>query len=216
MRWVAVAVGVVGILSGLACSSGSEDPSAITEASTTSTTTATSVAAPVPTTAPAGVTIFDFAEPGSIGGWSTVNDTVMGGVSNSSVTWEEGALLFAGSVSLENNGGFTSVVSPVVTGLGAPVVGAEALVLTGQGDGREYVVQLRAASGGQLWTQTFTSPTALAEVVLPLGGFVASDFMLDLVAPAPVDVAAVDRLAIYLTDGQAGPFRLDVRRISAR
>jgi len=137
-------------------------------------------------------------------------------VSNSSIAWEDGALVFAGSVSLENNGGFTSAVSPVVPGWAEAASGATALVVTGQGDGRQYVVQLRSTTTGQQWTQSFTSPTDLAEVVLPLEGFEASDFRLEPVAPVPVDLAVVDRLAIYLTDGQAGPFRLSVSRIAAR
>jgi hypothetical protein len=44
--------------------------------------------------------------------WYSVNDTVMGGRSSGTTAYKENALLFQGSVSFENNGGFASVRSP--------------------------------------------------------------------------------------------------------
>ena len=44
--------------------------------------------------------------------WTTVNDPVMGGLSTSAVSFRDGGLVFSGSISLENNGGFTSARSP--------------------------------------------------------------------------------------------------------
>ena len=43
--------------------------------------------------------------------WYVVNDGVMGGLSNSSITFDQESMLFTGNVSLENNGGFASVRS---------------------------------------------------------------------------------------------------------
>jgi len=43
--------------------------------------------------------------------WFSVNDTVMGGQSAGRTSYEKDALLFAGDVSFENNGGFASVRS---------------------------------------------------------------------------------------------------------
>ena len=55
-------------------------------------------------------TLFDFKKGANIGDWWIVNDTVMGGRSNSSFRLTtEGHGLFSGTVSLENNGGFSSV-----------------------------------------------------------------------------------------------------------
>ena len=58
-----------------------------------------------------GIELFDFsaAEPS----WYTVDDNVMGGISNSSVVidTEEHSLSFTGAVSLEKNGGFVSTRS---------------------------------------------------------------------------------------------------------
>ena len=189
---------------------------------TTAVTTSTTGIPTTTTTVPVGGTLFDFAEPASVAGWSNVDDTVMGGVSASSASWENGALVFAGEVSLENNGGFTSVVSPTVPGLaaaGTPPGGlpAGSILLTGTGDGRTYTLQLRSGEGARRqWTQPFTMPETADTIELPVGGFIATDFMLDPVAPAPVDLAVVDAVAIYLVDGQAGPFRLEVTSIGIR
>ena len=177
--------------------------------STTSTSTTT-------TTTPPGVTLFSFEAPDSVSGWSNVNDTVMGGISTSSAVWESGALVFAGAVSLANNGGFTSLVSPVSGDVGAAMAGAGEIVVAGQGDGRSYVLQLRSDVTGRRWTQTFTPPTTPGEVVLALSAFEASDFRLDPIAPALVDVSSLDGMTFYSVDGQEGPFRLELTRIASR
>ncbi len=44
--------------------------------------------------------------------WQIVNDGIMGGQSYGRISLKENSLYFDGSVSLENNGGFTMVVSP--------------------------------------------------------------------------------------------------------
>jgi NADH dehydrogenase [ubiquinone] 1 alpha subcomplex assembly factor 1 len=55
--------------------------------------------------------IFDFGENKDFGRWSIINDGVMGGLSQSKATLEGDAVLFAGNVSLKNNGGFVSLRS---------------------------------------------------------------------------------------------------------
>jgi hypothetical protein len=44
--------------------------------------------------------------------WYSVNDTVMGGRSSGTTNYKKDILVFEGSVSFENNGGFASVRSP--------------------------------------------------------------------------------------------------------
>lgn len=168
------------------------------------------------TTTPPGVTVFSFETPDSVSGWSNVNDTVMGGISTSSAVWEPGALVFAGAVSLANNGGFTSLVSPVSGDVGSAMAGAGEIVVAGQGDGRSYVLQLRSDITGRRWTQTFTPPTNPGEVVLALSAFEASDFRLNPIGSAPVDVSSLDGMTFYSVDGQEGPFRLELTRIASR
>lgn len=56
------------------------------------------------------VTIFDFNENSSLTKWRIVNDSVMGGISTSSIKInQQGNGVFSGTVSTKNNGGFASV-----------------------------------------------------------------------------------------------------------
>jgi len=55
---------------------------------------------------------FDFGNGKNGQEWRVVNDGVMGGLSRGKVEFTENSFIFSGSVSLENNGGFTSFRSP--------------------------------------------------------------------------------------------------------
>ncbi|RPA69661.1 CIA30 family protein [Cyclobacteriaceae bacterium YHN15] len=55
--------------------------------------------------------VFDFGKNKDFGSWRIINDGVMGGLSQSKATLEGDAVLFAGNVSLKNNGGFVSLRS---------------------------------------------------------------------------------------------------------
>ena len=205
-----VAILAVGGLVATGCgSSDSPAPTTSTAAPTTSSTTT-----PAPTvTVEAPVVLYDFGSPEAVDGWTTVNDTVMGGVSTATVTWNEGALVFAGTVSLDNNGGFTSVVGPPDGALGAASPSTAGLSLVGTGDGKTYVAQLRTTSGG--FIQRFaTAPGQAAVWELPFDGFTPVDFMLDpRPAAPPLDPASITQIAIYLLDGQEGPFTLSLTEI---
>jgi len=57
--------------------------------------------------------MFDFGEGKDFGRWAIINDGVMGGLSQSQAQVTGDALLFKGSVSLKNNGGFVSLRGPM-------------------------------------------------------------------------------------------------------
>ncbi|WP_339883109.1 CIA30 family protein [Polaribacter vadi] len=55
-------------------------------------------------------TIFEFSKQSNISSWKVVDDVVMGGVSSGNFEInEEGNGLYTGEISLENNGGFSSL-----------------------------------------------------------------------------------------------------------
>jgi hypothetical protein len=84
--------------------------------------------------------IIDFKDLSEKGQWERVNDVVMGGVSGSRFTVEEGIALFQGEVSLENYGGFASIRSlPRDFGL----EGCNGLIVRVRGDGKSYRLRLR-------------------------------------------------------------------------
>ena len=87
--------------------------------------------------------LFEFTSPVASKDWQSVNDGVMGGVSEgrSKIT-ENKTLEFFGNLSLENNGGFASVRSrPKKLGLKQ----GDTIVARLRGDGREYTLNLYVA-----------------------------------------------------------------------
>lgn len=85
--------------------------------------------------------LYDFSKTATLDGWYTVNDDVMGGRSTCSFKLnEQGNAVFQGQVSLENNGGFSSVHYrfPAVE-----TTGYNFLLLRVKGDGKRYQVRLK-------------------------------------------------------------------------
>ena len=163
--------------------------------------------------------VLRFAGSGSATGWTSVDDTVMGGRSDSTVAWRDGALVFAGTVSLENNGGFSSARSPFDPAIGSAMGDATELLLDAAGDGKTYVLQLRSQpSGRALHIARFSTTAGTAEThVLRLDRFEPVGFRLDRLPGAPgVDPAAVVQVSLYVLDKQAGPFSLAIRSLDAR
>ena len=84
-------------------------------------------------------TLFDFTGADAAKEWQTVNDGVMGGVSEGKFKiTDKKTMEFFGTLSLENNGGFASVRTK------AKKLGLEkgdTLVAKVRGDGREYIAE---------------------------------------------------------------------------
>ena len=174
------------------------------------------------TTLPSGAArrpVLRFADPASVSGWITVDDTVMGGRSDGDVRWAGGALVFAGVVSLENNGGFSSVRSPFDPAIGAAIGDADELLLDVTGDGKTYVLQLRSGPAGQwLHIARFTTAAGQARTeVLSIDAFEPVGSRLDpRPSTPPLDPATVVQVTVYVLDKQVGPFSLALRSLDAR
>jgi NADH dehydrogenase [ubiquinone] 1 alpha subcomplex assembly factor 1 len=85
--------------------------------------------------------LFDFSKNSKPDRWQVVNDGVMGGLSKGTFkVGENGTAFFSGTVSLENNGGFSSV--NYNTGK-TEVEGYTTLALYLKGDGKKYQVRIR-------------------------------------------------------------------------
>jgi len=164
------------------------------------------------------VVLVAFDNPAAVDGWTTVNDPVMGGLSTSTVAFGDGALVFSGNISLDNNGGFASARSPQDPGIGQRATGATSIGVRARGDGKTYV--FRVDSAGQPWSyiQRFsTEAGAWRTYELPVGDFQAVGMRLDPAPYAPqiMDPATVSRVSIYILDKQQGPFALTVSAINA-
>lgn len=140
-----------------------------------------------------------------------VNDGVMGGRSTSRVSAANGALTFEGEVSLANNGGFASCRGPV-----AIPVGKDALLLTVRGDGQRYRLTLKRddAPGTPQYQASFVAPREGQTVRFTPGDFVAS-FRGRRVDAPPLRFEDMRYVGLLIADQQAGPFRIEVRRLDA-
>lgn len=170
---------------------------------------------PRPAAPAAGQSVLvDLGDPAAVATWTTVNDPVMGGRSTSTVSFGDGGLVFSGTISLENNGGFASARGPVDPEIGLRAAGATSLRVRALGDGKTYLLKVET---GQPWTyvQRFSTEAGVRRIYdLPVGGFQAVGRFLDpLPIAPPMDPSAISRVAFYILDKQDGPFQLVVNAI---
>jgi len=160
--------------------------------------------------------LIDFTSGPSPASWQIVNDDVMGGVSSSRFqATTNGAGIFRGEVSLENNGGFASVrLRPSVR----DVTGHAAFVLRVRGDGRRYkfIVRTDVDFNGVNYQQTFaTKKGEWEEHRLQFEEFVPT-FRGRVQSGVPAfNPAKIESVGFLISDKQAGPFRLEIAWIKA-
>ncbi|WP_051660379.1 CIA30 family protein [Mycolicibacterium aromaticivorans] len=150
--------------------------------------------------------------------WTTVNDPVMGGRSTSKVAYADGGLVFSGTISLENNGGFASARSPEDPDIGRRATGATSIRLRAVGDGKTYV--LRVGAAGQPWSYIQRFPTQAGvqrTYELPVGAFQPVGMRLDPApqAPSTLDPSSISQVSVYILDEQQGPFAITITGIDA-
>jgi len=165
-----------------------------------------------------GTPLLDLNDPGQVASWTTINDPVMGGLSTSKVSFGNGGLVFSGSISLENNGGFASARSPQDPEIGRRAAGAKSLRVRAVGDGKTYL--LRVGTAGQPWSyvQRFSTEAAVERIYdLPVADFRAVGMRLDPApgAPQTLDPAGISQISLYILDKQQGPFELTVSAVGA-
>ena len=165
-----------------------------------------------------GTPLLDLNDPGQVASWTTINDPVMGGLSTSKVSFGNGGLVFSGSISLENNGGFASARSPQNPEIGRRAAGAKSLRVRAVGDSKTYL--LRVGTAGQPWSyvQRFSTEAAVERIYdLPVADFRAVGMRLDPApgAPQTLDPAGISQISLYILDKQQGPFELTVSAVGA-
>ena len=168
--------------------------------------------------AAADVVLVGLDDAAAVGSWTTVNDPVMGGLSTSTVSFGEGGLVFSGSISLDNNGGFASARGPQDPDIGRRAAGATSLGVRALGDGKTYLLKLESA--GRPWSYIQRFPTRAGEwqtYDLPIGSFQPVGMFLNPAPEAPqtLDPSTISRVAVYILDKQQGPFQITVAAISA-
>lgn len=144
--------------------------------------------------------------------WRIVDDGVMGGLSQGKrEIGTDGILRFFGTLSLEKNGGFSSLRTGDVK---MDLSGAEGVVLRVKGDGRTY--QLRFSTDAEYRGREMsfqagfpTTKGEWTEVKVPFKRFLGTWRGMEL--PDKVfDPAKIRRIGLQLADKKAGPFELRV------
>lgn len=141
--------------------------------------------------------------------WVSVNDSVMGGVSTSSMTYTEQGLRFSGNVSLANNGGFASVRRVISLNLPED----HHLILTVAGDGNTYQLRFRTERGfdGVAYSASFnTKANTTTQHVFNLADFKPVWRGRSVPNRPKLTWQDVIQMGFMLTDKQTGEFVLDI------
>ena len=144
--------------------------------------------------------------------WRVVNDGVMGGLSKGKLKMtDDGIMRFSGNLSLENNGGFSSIRSNRVS---LDLSQADGLLLRVKGDGRIYQVRLSTKETYRGMEMSFMAefPTVegeWVEVRVPFSELKGTWRGRSL-PDKKFNPSEVTRLGILLADKKAGKFGLEV------
>jgi NADH dehydrogenase [ubiquinone] 1 alpha subcomplex assembly factor 1 len=163
------------------------------------------------TSIPSAVTLFDFSATSAEPTWIAVNDRVMGGVSRGGPKLINGSLHFRGVLSLENNGGFSSIRSGGPT---RDLSAAKAIILRVKGDGRTYRLQLGTnaefrRSRISYQAEFATQSGQWTEVTVPLSSL-TPEFRGQKLPGPPLDRSRIEEIGLSLSDGNPGAFALEV------
>jgi hypothetical protein len=158
------------------------------------------------------MTVFDFSASADISGWEIVDDVVMGGRSGGSFALSlEGTGVFSGKVSLENNGGFSSVRYDTDA---LNLSGYDAFILKVKGDGKRY--QFRVKSGRydrQSYISYFETNGEWQEILLPMEDMYPT-FRGMRLNMDNYPGKKVDQVSFLIGNNRTETFRLEIDEIS--
>jgi len=141
--------------------------------------------------------------------WRSVNDNVMGGLSEGRAKINNDKNLeFYGKLSLENNGGFASIRTiPTQLNLKKD----DTIVIRVKGDGRSYFLNLYIPSKQIAFSYRSpfqTKKDQWLEIQLPIKDFYATSFGRKV--NVNLDINAVNSIGLLLSDKKSGEFNLKV------
>jgi NADH dehydrogenase [ubiquinone] 1 alpha subcomplex assembly factor 1 len=160
------------------------------------------------------IVIFDFNTKSDTTSWRTVNDGVMGGISESSFSINpEGNAVFKGTVSLENNGGFCSVQHFFKT---INLENRKVFVIRLKGDGKKY--QFRAKSSRSdyySYIYEFQTTNDWQSIEIPIRNMYPSFRGRRLDMPN-YDGAFLEEIAFLIGNKKAESFHLQLDKIEVK
>jgi uncharacterized surface protein with fasciclin (FAS1) repeats len=160
--------------------------------------------------------LIDFYDASASRQWLSVNDNVMGGISEGGFRiTNDKTLEFSGNLSLENRGGFASIRTRPAD---LKLDGFNTIVVRVKGDGRTYYFNLRTSSrnaASSYRAPIKTQKDTWKEVRLPLKDFVYTAYGRPITGAEPLSTNKIQSIGFTLADNNAGPFRLEVSSIRA-
>jgi NADH dehydrogenase [ubiquinone] 1 alpha subcomplex assembly factor 1 len=158
--------------------------------------------------------IYDFTTPESSGEWYIVNDDVMGGVSNSQISFNpEGSMTFRGNLSPENFGGFASIRSPLNIDRDQEFSG---VIIKMKGDGNIYSLRFRtsdAFDGYAYQAKVKTLEDEWQEFKVPFEDFKATFRGRTLWNKPALQSKNLAQIGILIADKQFGQFETQIEWI---
>jgi hypothetical protein len=157
--------------------------------------------------------LFDFRDSGTVAEWHAIDDRVMGGVSSSRLRHDPaGHAVFEGNVSLDRNGGFSSIRSTPAD-RGRP--GAQTCFIEARTTGKRFKLNLLTDDTFDMINyQASLSPSATWQTLrIPLSTFGATFRGRGVPGAPALDPARIRQVGIMIAERQAGAFALEVRRI---
>ena len=146
--------------------------------------------------------------------WRVVVDGVMGGLSTGKIDRTDSGIVFHGELSLENNGGFSQIRTPIERG---SLEGADGIEIEVRGDGRSYIFDARAANMRVMagsYQHTFdTKDGEWTTIRLPFTDFRFHYFGRLMENVDAIESHMIDSLGVTLADYNAGDFELEIRAI---
>ena len=146
--------------------------------------------------------------------WKIVNDSVMGGRSDATLKLKNNLYgVFNGYLSLQNNGGFSSIRAYYPPDL----TNVKSITIRIKGDGRQYSFRVRGnTSNWASYTHTFnTVKNKWIEKELMIKDFYPLYRGYYLNDMPPLSEMVIKEIGIMLSDKQTGPFELEIDWIRA-
>lgn len=142
--------------------------------------------------------------------WQIVNDGVMGGLSSSNAIVKDDKIVFSGNVSLENNGGFASLRSPVKDYNFEKFSGIEIKI---KGDGKRYSMSMKETTyfNGYFYTISFeTKRDEWIDVQIPFDKFKLYYFGKETNSSKKIPLNNIKEISLLIGDKQAGEFKAEI------
>ena len=142
--------------------------------------------------------------------WRIVNDGVMGGLSSSKAVIKDDKIIFSGNVSLENNGGFASLRSPVKDYNFENFSGIEIKI---KGDGKRYSISMKETTyfSGYFYTSSFeTKKDEWIVAKIPFNQFKLYYFGKETNSTKKIPLNNIKEISLLIGDKQEGSFNTEI------